>query len=50
MALREWETLMHQAAASFGKRINVVAERKEPMNSSGFVQVEEHIFKVSKYI
>ncbi|KAH8697758.1 S-adenosyl-L-methionine-dependent methyltransferase [Talaromyces proteolyticus] len=46
VALREWEALMHQAAASFGKRINVVAEQKELIHSAGFVQVEEQIFKV----
>ncbi|KAJ5891132.1 S-adenosyl-L-methionine-dependent methyltransferase [Penicillium subrubescens] len=46
VALREWEMLMHQAAAKFGKRINVVAEQKGLMHSAGFVQVEERIFKV----
>jgi hypothetical protein len=50
VALREWETLMHQAAARFGKRINVVAEQKGLMHSAGFVQVEERIFKVSEHI
>jgi hypothetical protein len=48
VALREWEALMHEAAAKFGKRVNVAAEQKELMHSAGFVQVDEQIFKVSE--
>jgi hypothetical protein len=47
VALRQWEALMHQAAAKFGKRINVAAEQKGLMHPAGFVQFEEQIFKVS---
>jgi hypothetical protein len=46
VALRHWEALMEEAAAKFGKRINVAAEQKALMHSAGFVQVEEQIFKV----
>ncbi|KAF3385329.1 Secondary metabolism regulator laeA [Penicillium rolfsii] len=46
VALREWEALIHEAAARFGKRINVAAEQKELMHLAGFVQVKEQIFKV----
>jgi hypothetical protein len=38
---------MHQAAAKFGKRINVAAEQKGLMHSAGFGQFEQQIFKVS---
>lgn len=48
VALREWEALMHAAAAKFGKRVNVAAEQKELMHSAGFVQVDEQVFKVSE--
>lgn len=46
VALRQWEALMEEAAAKFGKRINVVAEQKVLMHSAGFVQVDEQIFLV----
>ncbi|KAJ9485009.1 hypothetical protein VN97_g8347 [Penicillium thymicola] len=46
VTLREWEALIHEAAAKFDKRINVIAEQKELMHSAGFVQVDEQIFKV----
>ncbi|KAJ5789949.1 uncharacterized protein N7518_006960 [Penicillium psychrosexuale] len=46
LALREWEALIHEAAAKFDKRINVAAEQKELMHSAGLVQVDEQIFKV----
>ncbi|KAJ5770481.1 uncharacterized protein N7511_002532 [Penicillium nucicola] len=46
VALREWEALMHEAAAKFGKRVDVAAEQKELMRSAGYVQVDEQIFKV----
>ncbi|KAJ5514111.1 hypothetical protein N7463_003663, partial [Penicillium fimorum] len=41
VALREWETLIHEAAAKVDKRINVAAKQKELMYSAGFVQVDE---------
>jgi hypothetical protein len=47
VALRQWKALMHQAAAKFGKRINVAAEQKGLMHSAGFGQFEQQIFKVS---
>lgn len=41
VALRQWEALMEEAAAKFGKRINVAAEQKARMYSTGFVQVDK---------
>ncbi|KAF9894987.1 hypothetical protein FE257_004611 [Aspergillus nanangensis] len=46
VALRQWETLMEEAADTFGKRINVAAVQKVLMLRAGFVEVDEQVFKV----
>ncbi|KAL4892359.1 S-adenosyl-L-methionine-dependent methyltransferase [Aspergillus ambiguus] len=45
-ALRQWEALMEEAAARFGKRINVAAEQKDLTQRAGFVEVAEQVFRV----
>ena len=46
VALRQWEALIEEAAAKFGKRINVAAEQKELMHTAGFVEVDEQVLRV----
>ncbi|KAL5362474.1 hypothetical protein BJX96DRAFT_186048 [Aspergillus floccosus] len=43
VALRQWEALMEEAAARFGKRVNVAAEQKNLMHRMGFVEVGEQV-------
>ena len=44
VVLKQWEALIEEVAATFGKRINVAAEQKALMLSAGFVQVDEQTF------
>ncbi|KAJ5553953.1 hypothetical protein N7513_003912, partial [Penicillium frequentans] len=45
VALRGWKTPI-EAAARFGKRVNVVAGQKELMHLAGFVQLNGNIFEM----
>ena len=44
VVLKQWEALIEEVAATFGKRINVAAEQKALMHSAGFVQVDVQTF------
>jgi len=43
----QWQTLCNQAAAQFGKEINLATTHKQRLIDAGFVDVGTHVFKVS---